>query len=598
MLALAGALLSGGALTGGAAPAQALPTTAPADFLGSNAQSLFRLGDKRLSDWPKFLNQVSNAGLGVTRFDASWALAEPVAPGTDGVHHYTWDYLDRVATALARAHQRWLPVVDLPPQWAHNAANSLPDSAIPSFVAFATAFAQRYGNNGAFWATHPQLPHLPITQVEVWTEANSSHFWNGGAPDPHHYLSVFTQIRGALKAVDPSMQVLVSLGWQDFWNFMTVMYDAGLAGQSDGIGFHPYAPTPGGIVKMTRTLRTLLGRRGEPDLPIYITEIGQPVPAPGIAPAASAYAGAIADGSRAASAAIAADALAHSDCNVKGYDWYSLVEPQLDPANVEDWLGLVNVDGSTTQTLLALGGSARRWSGAWGMLLRGGRRPMMDLCRGRDARDIVRGDRIRNVTRLPLQLHVPMPAPSPCMTISTTYYGNPLEDVSVFVRNDKGRTAGKVTTADGLAPICVSTGAPKRPFLAWARSGGFAASPLLWCKGARCLGVSCNQITLSAKVLHRRADRLRLRLSTKCGTRVLAGEPVRVTGVAQGGRKIHLAGIITGSTTKVYAMRWRARWRLKYLRVQFRGDKAFLFRSRVVYRHLPADYDVPKDYKP
>jgi hypothetical protein len=569
-----------------AGPAAAAPTAAPPDFLGSNTQSLFRSGNPRLANWPAFLGQVRNAGFGVVRFDASWALAEPEAPGADGVHHYTWAYLDGVARALARAGQRWLPVVDLPPRWAQADGTTLPDATVPGFVAFATAFTQRYGADGAFWRAHPELEHLPITQVEVWTEANSTHFW-AGDPDPGRYLSVFNQVRDAMKAVDPGMQVLVSLGWQEFWNFTTALYDAGLAGRSDGIGFHPYAPTPAGIIALTRQLRTLLTRRGEPDLPIYITEIGQPDAVPGATPSPTAYTGAVSDAARAASASAAADALAQSDCNLKGYAWYSLVEPQTDPANVEDWLGLVNADGSPTATLQALGRSARRWAGPLGMLVRGGRRPMMDLCHGRDARDVIRSDAMTNVVRLPLQLHVPMPARGPCMTLSATYDDNPLEDVSIFVRNAKGRQDGAVTKAAGTAQVCANTGGPTKPFLVWARSGGFAASPVLSCKGTRCLGVACASMAITSQLLKVKGDVLPLRLSVNCGGRVMSGEPVRITGVGKGGVKHRLAGVFTGPRTQVVKLPWRARWQLRYVRVQFRGDKAFRLRSQSVYLRLP-----------
>ena len=56
------------------------------------------------------------------------------------------------------------------------------------------------------------------------------------------------------------------------------------------------------------------------------------------------------------------DALAASDCNVKDYIFYSLVEEQKNPSNIEDWLGLYNADGTPTETLNALAGSASRWA--------------------------------------------------------------------------------------------------------------------------------------------------------------------------------------------------------------------------------------------
>ena len=114
---------------------------------------------------------------------------------------------------------------------------------------------------------------------------------------------------------------------------------------------------------------------GEPDLPIEMTEIGWPR-APDGTGAASAFDGYVGDASRAATTALSADALAASDCNVKNYIVYSLVEEQRNAANPEDWLGVIDRNGQPTETLNALVAAARRHAARPASL------PMLPMCSG------------------------------------------------------------------------------------------------------------------------------------------------------------------------------------------------------------------------
>lgn len=562
-----------------AAPAVAAPTPAPPDFLGSNIQALVRMGFVPPTGWGHYLGGAAGDGLIVTRFDAPWMWAEPNRPGADGVHRYDWRRLDQIAAALAGRGLRWLPVVDLPPAWAHSADSDLPDAQFGAFAAFAAAFAARYGSSGSFWDAHPELPRIPVTHAEVWTEANSSHFW-AADPDASHYLALFQQVRWAMKAADPAMQIIVSLGWQDFQAFTNKLYDAGLAGQSDGVGFHPYAPTARGVVVLTRRLRDILVARGEPDLPIYMTEIGWPKNQTGWTANKRAFDGPVTDQARAATASLAADALAASDCNVKDYVFYSLVEEERDPLNIEDWLGLFNADGTPTATVQALAASAQRWAGPWGQRVRAGRTPLLQLCHGESPDRVVAASPVKPGSRMPLQLTVPVPVRDRCFTIQTRYYGNPLEDVSVFVRTVRGKQAGVVTQADGLARFCLSKESRRSAFLVWARSGALAASPVVSCRGKRCYPLSCTRARLDVKRVRVRGRRLTLRVAVKCGRRVLFGEPVKVDGVDHRGHASRLKAFFTRDRTQVVAVTLPKRGKVRRVRVRFGGDGALALIAR------------------
>jgi hypothetical protein len=574
LLAAASMLLAVGPASAGAAP-----TAAPAEFFGSNIQALIRVGFVKPAAWATYLRAGGQAGLTIARFDAPWSWAEPTAPGADGVHHYDWSRLDQIAGLTAAQGIRWLPVVDLPPAWAETADNDLPDARQPDFAAFAAAFAARYGDNGTFWAQHPELPNLPIEQVEVWTEANSSHFW-AADPNASRYLALYEQVRNATKSVDPTIQVLISLGWQDFQGFANQLYDAGLKGQSDGVAFHPYAPTARGVVVLTRKLRDTLTQRGEPDLPIYMTEVGWPeaVSGPG---AYRAYDGPVSDASRAATTALAADAIAGSDCNVKDFIVYSLVEEQKDPTNLEDWLGLFNADGTPTLTLGALSGAAARWSTAGIRARAASSTTLQPLCHGPDNDQAVASYTMPPNGQLPIGLKIPVPATQPCMTVSATYYGNPLEDVSVFVRNYRGKQSGVVTRAAGQGALCLSAASRKQPFLVWSRSGALAASPVQSCRGSRCYPVFCRKAALKVKSRRTGATSMAFTLSVRCGKRIMFGEPIKINAINDAGAPTKLAAFFTAPKTQTIKVHWDAKHKPRAIAVRFGGDKAFKLPARV-----------------
>lgn len=544
--------------------ANAAPTPAPAEFYGTNIQALVRVGFARSGDWSRYLTQGVSGGLGITRYDAQWNLVEPNAP-VNGIHSYSWTALDGIAAAIAGSGGRWFPVLTLPPAWARGPATSLSPTRFGDYAAFAAAFVGRYGPGGAFWSAHPDLPQLPIQQLEVWTEANSAHFWTAN-PNAADYLDVFKQVRAAVRSVNPAIGVLVSLGWQDFANYTRALYAAGLRGSSEGIAFHPYAPTAAGVVRLTRTLREVTAAAGEPDLPIYMTEIGWPRAQTPPGPT-TVYNGPVSDAARAATASLAGDALAVSDCNVRNYIYYSLVEEARDPNNNEDWLGLLNANGTPTQTMTALAGSARRWKAQ--SAIRSGRKPMLKLCSG------TRGEKLRFSNtlppadgQLPVELKLPVPLRSKsCFVAQTSYYGDPLEDVTVFVRDYRGKRTGVTTNAYGQGRLCLNAAARKRPVLAWGRVDGMASSRLLHC-GARCAPVSCRAPSLSVKPLSGS-----VRVKVRCGRISLWHQRITVLG-GRSGKRVLARARTTRAGVKVKVPASGA------IRVRYEGDAEFKFKAR------------------
>jgi hypothetical protein len=428
---------------------------APADYYGANIQPLFEASFVPQADWNGLFATMAAGALGTARMDAVWSWAEPNAP-VNGQHTYTWDTpsdpahsLDQIVGSLAANGVRMVAVIDLPPSWAAGSGTQMIPAHYGDYTAFAAAFAARYGDGGTFWQQNPQLPYLPVEDFEVWNEANSANFWSGSA-DPAAYAQVLVAASAAIHAVDPSAQVLASIGWQNFQAYVSELYKLGVKGQVQGIGFHPYAPDAFGIVLLTEELRATLASAGDPGLPIYEDEVGLPDAAspPG---AAYAYDGPVSDAARAATLSLTGDALAHGDCGVQSFDVFALVGSDNDVSGAGGYFGMFNYEtDAPNATGAAIIAASRRWqSSQLGGLVEcgSGTTPTADL--------------------LPLGLQLTHTSPT-CVSAEITYGGNPLENAELVLRTADGRGGPAGTNAFGQTRMCLQDGPPIKTFTAYA----------------------------------------------------------------------------------------------------------------------------------
>jgi hypothetical protein len=223
------------------------------------------------------LDALARSGATQYRTDAPWSNAEPLAP-VNGAHTYAWGPSDAIATTLAEHRLRWFPILDYSPTWASSDGTPFgapTDQA--SFAAYAAAFATRYGVGGSFWASHPQLPALPVQDYEIWNEENFQMFWHQQATAPASYASLVLAARVAIKAVVPSAHVVlggVLDAGPDALAFLAAMERAhpGVLKTMDAIGYHPYQGNLQVILERIAALRRLLRRAGASAVPIEITE--------------------------------------------------------------------------------------------------------------------------------------------------------------------------------------------------------------------------------------------------------------------------------------------------------------------------------------
>jgi polysaccharide biosynthesis protein PslG len=225
------------------------------------------------------LNQVATAGAGTFRAQVDWKFVEP-RPGVRD--YYGTDLLFGMA---AKAGITILPDLLGVPRWI-----SRDSSRPPIFTAaqrnewrtLLTDYASRYGTNGTFWAEHPELPRHPVTTWEIWNEPNLGDSV-GGRASPRRYVRLLKISAEGLRAGDPAAQVLTGglFPYHTLHNtmkltkYLNAMYRVpGAADAFDGIGIHPYAVQPRGVLHWVQVARKIMRRHGDGATPIVVSAFG------------------------------------------------------------------------------------------------------------------------------------------------------------------------------------------------------------------------------------------------------------------------------------------------------------------------------------
>jgi hypothetical protein len=366
--------------------ARAFTPRVPPGSLGINGQFLLQGGDgaPTAAQQNAQLDEVESLGIGVIRGDTAWDVVEPKAPNAiTGQHTYDWSLLDQGESEMAAHNIRWAPIIDYSAKWATptNTVTSPPTNDT-AWSQFAGALTRRYGANGDFWKANPTLPYLPVLTWEIWNEENWG-FWSdyplcqthvvGVDQGPARYANMFMDARAAIRAVDPSAQVMigglvgittVSTGQSQ----CTVQeYLAGMKKHRpdlavDVIAVHIYLPTAAEVLFQLAAVRHAIDALGWPaGIPLDLNENGWPVGGNGWG---------LTDAQRGDLLSTVADQAMRSNCDVTGYVPYTWLTGEQDPANSEDWYGIGNpanpsspqgsaiAYGNTVQTLQGTGTTA------------------------------------------------------------------------------------------------------------------------------------------------------------------------------------------------------------------------------------------------
>jgi hypothetical protein len=257
--------------------AQAKP---PKTFYGVTPQTQLGGGD---------FERMGIGRVGTLRALMAWSQLDPTAAPLD----FEWTLYDDLVERAAHHGMVVLPTIYSTPPWVaqldncqENCYTHAPRSTVTlvAWRSFLRAAVARYGPEGSFWASHPDVPYKPVTAWQIWNEQNSQQYFSP-APDPNVYAKLVIEASRAIKDEDPNAQVVnggmfYSPGGRGDRsnyapNFLRSLYGvSGFKAAVDGIAVHPYAPSLELVKFQVDPIRKEMKRAGDANKGLWVTEIG------------------------------------------------------------------------------------------------------------------------------------------------------------------------------------------------------------------------------------------------------------------------------------------------------------------------------------
>jgi polysaccharide biosynthesis protein PslG len=263
------ALAAAAALLALAQPADAW---VPPSFIGISPQ-----GDTKEPDYAL----MEAAGVRSVRLPLFWSQIEPVSPFLDQPQ---WSKFDRDVELAARHGMTVLPFVSASPGWISPEGRLEPVARAwqrRAWAAFLRRAVDRYGSNGSFWWSNPELPYLPIRRWEIWNEPNIVTF---GRADPEVFASLVRLSGRVVHGADGGAELILgglfgrplqippNVGSGDF---LSRLYRARRVKRYfDGVALHPYVAAAAAMRAQIRNLRRVMRVHGDAATPLYVTELG------------------------------------------------------------------------------------------------------------------------------------------------------------------------------------------------------------------------------------------------------------------------------------------------------------------------------------
>ena len=237
--------------------------------------------DRALDDQAR---EVGAIGVSRIREDLSWDEIER-EPG-----QFDWERSDRLFEAAARAGLTVLPILNGTPSWVPTDGTTVSSDPEP-FARFAAAAVERYGPNGTFWTTSPELAKYAPVWFEIYNEPYLPTE-DGAVPDPGRYAALVATAIPRARAANPRARFLLAgetymtPDYAEYSPWMSALYEAEpeLGEYFDGVAAHPYGSGPPQVYDRARRDRSqtrrveeldaILAENGDGEKPIWITEIG------------------------------------------------------------------------------------------------------------------------------------------------------------------------------------------------------------------------------------------------------------------------------------------------------------------------------------
>ncbi len=266
------ALLLAIALATTAIAAQPAAAKVPGDFFG-----IFAEGPTE-----KDFKQMGKSGFGTYRVPVNWSAVEKTRKGG-----YDWAQPDYGVYNAAKHGMRPTLVVFGTPRFVHKrSAKGLhgPESKadLKAWQKFSTALAKRYGRNGDYFDSRPEIDDLPVKRWIAWNEQNSKNNWLP-KPDPRAYGKLVKSFDRGISKVDPKAKIVLG-GMYGFprnsksmkaTTFLRRLYKVGgIEKHFDAINSHPYGSGVADVKQQVGDLRAVARKAGDGNVGLVVGELG------------------------------------------------------------------------------------------------------------------------------------------------------------------------------------------------------------------------------------------------------------------------------------------------------------------------------------
>ncbi len=250
---------------------QAAAAWVPPRFIGISPQSAPNEADYALMEQTRVKS---------VRLPLFWSQVEPVSPFLDLPE---WSKFDHGVELAARHGMTVLPFVLGSPGWIASEGRLEPVARgwqRRAWASFLRRGVRRYGLNGTFWWSNPELPYRPIRQWEIWNEPNIVTF---GRANPKLFASLIRLSGRVIHGADSGAEVVLgglfgrplqippNVGSGDF---LSSLYRAGVKRFFDGVALHPYVAAAAAMRGQIRNLRRVMRAHNDAATPLYVTELG------------------------------------------------------------------------------------------------------------------------------------------------------------------------------------------------------------------------------------------------------------------------------------------------------------------------------------
>ncbi len=230
---------------------------------------IMNVGPLPLHEADYSIAQAHKANANVVKTEVPWSMMEPNGPGR--VDPASQAFLDRLTADANADGIKVILGVDSSPCWASGApasllkgcrpgkmtrANGWPPSDAQAYATYVASLAQRYGTE--------------LAGIEIWNEPdqiNEKYF--AGPQKPARYAALLRTAYTAIKAANPSVNVLAGSIVGSNGKFLRALYAAGIKGYYDGLSVHFYTLTLGAL----RSIREVQTANGD-DKPLWLDEFG------------------------------------------------------------------------------------------------------------------------------------------------------------------------------------------------------------------------------------------------------------------------------------------------------------------------------------